>query len=109
MPRSGSCVASAARTASGNGATQTASGSSLAAMVRASAVSGALPTLAVQVHWSMDGVNFGPADPADAFTPITAAGALARQFTVKASHYRFVWSIGGTTPSFTFSIDTLEW
>ena len=109
MPRSGSCVASAVRTASGNGATQTASGSSLSAMVRVSAASGTLPTLAVQVQWSMDGVNFVAADPVDTFATITATGGLARQFSVKASHYRFAWTIGGTTPSFTFTIDTLEW
>jgi hypothetical protein len=52
------------------------------------------------VQWSPDGTNFGPADPADTFTAITATGTVAKVFTVKAPYFRLSW--GAPTGSFTF-------
>lgn len=37
-----------------------------------------------------------------------ATGAKVKQFTIKAPYYRVVWTIAGTTPSYTFTIHTLE-
>jgi hypothetical protein len=47
--------------------------------------------------------TFAPGDTADAFTAITTAVNRVKNFQVKAPHYRLVWAITGTTPSFTFS------
>lgn len=65
-------------------------------------------TLDLSVEWSHDGTTFGPAETADAFSQLTQPGgvqAVVKQFDVKAPQYRVVWTLGGTTPSFTFSID----
>ena len=50
------------------------------------------------------GSTWASADPVDAFTQITAAGNVAKQFRCKSNVYRIVYAIGGTTPSFTFSV-----
>jgi hypothetical protein len=53
------------------------------------------------------GTTFATPDgTADAFTALTAAGVKVKQFALKAPHYRLVWTITGTTPSFTFSART---
>jgi hypothetical protein len=44
------------------------------------------------------------ADPTDAFAQVTAAGNKIESYTVKAPYYRVVWAVGGTAPSFTFSV-----
>lgn len=68
------------------------------------AASGTTPTLDVSVEWSVNGgFTWHAADPADAFTQITTTGDVAKSFEIKGSLYRLVWTIGGTTPSFTFS------
>lgn len=112
-------VASAARTTSGNSgalvtpqvndAGQLSAPRALCLQVATTAASGTTPTLAIAVEWSFDGTTFAPSDPADTLTQITgtANGNLAKSFSVKGLYYRIVWTIGGTTPSFTFSIDDL--
>src|SRR5438067_1679914 len=100
-------VASAARTATGNTAALTLSerGQRLAATIDATAVSGTTPSLTLTVEWSQDGgVTFAQGDPADTFTAITATGTKVKDFQIKSDTYRYVWTITGTTPSFTFSI-----
>ena len=97
-------VASAARTTTGNSGALTAQGTVLDVLVDCTAVSGTSPTLDVTVEWSHDGTNFAAADTADAFTQITAAKKTVKRFDLKGPYHRFVWTIGGTTPSFTFSI-----
>lgn len=107
QPRS--VVASAARTATGQSVAIRPQGFAhyINLAIDLTAVSGTTPTLDVTVEWSEDdGVNiawFG-ADPADAFTQLTAVGSKVKQFTVKGNSYRVVWTIGGTTPSFTFQV-----
>jgi len=98
-------VASAARTTSGNSGAQPAEKAlNLALVVEVTASSGTTPTLDLTVEWSMDGTNFAVADPADSFTQITTSPTRrAKTFTVKGTSYRLVWTIAGTTPSFTFS------
>jgi hypothetical protein len=63
--------------------------------------------MTLSVEWSLDGgTTFGPADPVDAFTAVTnvATGVKVKLFDVKGPHYRVVWTITGTTPSFTFKL-----
>lgn len=68
------------------------------------AVSGSGASLALQVQWSLDGVNFGTPDPAsDSFAAITAVGGAVKQVPVRAPYYRISATITGTTPSFTLS------
>ena len=84
-------------------------GSSVVITANVTALAGTLPTLALSVQWSADGTNFGPADPPDAFTQITATGVVSKSFTNKARWFRVAWVLGGTTPSFTFTRDTIEY
>lgn len=73
------------------------------------AVSGTTPTLDLTVEWSFDGgVTFLVGEPADTFTQKTAAGSGAKVFTAKGNAYRVKWTIGGTTPSFTFSVTEVQ-
>lgn len=101
-------LASAARTASGNSgglAIREASDRSLHLLLSVTAVGGVTPTLDVSVEWSMDGgVTFAASDPVDSFAQIIAAKNVVETYTLKAPHYRVVYAIAGTTPSFTFSV-----
>mgnify|MGYP000652015337 CR=1 FL=1 len=99
-------VASAARTTTGNsGALRLRSmARNISLLVDVTAASGTGPTLALSVEWSHDGgTTFAAGEPADTFTQISAASKAVKRFDVKAPDYRIVWTIGGTTPSFTFS------
>jgi len=102
-------VPSAARTTTGNGsgfgvpqggfetpATQ------LAVFVDVTATSGT-PSMTLSVEWSHDGTTWFVADPADAFTAITATGKKVKVFTQKGPFARLAWAITGGTPSLTFS------
>lgn len=100
--------ASSAKTATGNsGSIQVPPGSpNLAIIVDATAQSGVTPTLDFSVEWSNDGTTFATVDTADTFAQITGANVprtRAKAFAVKGKHFRLVWTIAGTTPSFTFS------
>jgi hypothetical protein len=99
-------VASAARTTTGNSGPRTVpeAGSQLSLWVNVTATAGT-PTLDLTVEWSDDGgTTFASADTSDAFMQITAAKVTVKQFAVRAPIYRVVWTVGGTTPSFTFSV-----
>ena len=107
-PLSPQFLASAARTTSGNSETfDAAEKRELIVTVNVTAASGSSPTLAVQAQHSPDGViwdNLGTA-----FTTVTAAPAtLTKTFGTAANPFhRYVrasYTIGGTTPSFTFSV-----
>lgn len=70
------------------------------------AVSGTTPSMTLSMQWSDDsGTTWFNADPADAFTAITATGQVVKQFTIKAPAFRVKWTITGTTPSFTFALN----
>jgi hypothetical protein len=99
-------ITSAARTASGQSASlQCGQTPVIALLANVTAVSGTTPTLTISVEWSPDGGStWASADPVDAFTQITAATNVAKQFRCKSNVYRVVFTIGGTTPSFTFSV-----
>lgn len=97
--------ASAARTATGNGTLfdVTPGASSLALYIDVTSASGTTPTLDLTVEWSPDGgTTWHTAQAPDAFTQITAAGKVVKVFAVKGPSARIVYTIGGTTPSFTF-------
>ena len=108
-------LASAARSSSGaSSAIDLArrGGTKIALTVHVTAVGGDNDeTLDLSVEWSHDGINFAAAEPADSFNQILqTAGApqrVAKAFDIKAPQYRIVWTLGGTTPSFTFAVDEL--
>lgn len=99
---------SSARTATGNSGPIdiAAHASNLAVLINCTAASGTTPSLTLSVEWSHDGTVFAPAETADAFTAITAATSKVKAFAVKGNYYRLVWTITGTTPSFTFTLST---
>lgn len=96
---------SSAKTATGNsGAIRVPQGSTAAAITAlVTVVSGTTPSMTLSVEWSHDGTNFAVGDTADTFTALTAAANKVKQFDVKGEWFRLVWTITGTTPSFTFS------
>lgn len=68
------------------------------------AVSGASASMTLSVQWSEDGTVWADSDPVDTFTAITATKSVVKQFQVKARLFRVVYTITGTSPSFTFSL-----
>ena len=99
-----SVTASSAKTVSGNsGSIKAPNGPQVAILAAVSAVSGTTPSMTLSVEWSNDGSNFVPADAADTFTAITATPGAAKSFAAKGEFFRLVWTITGTTPSFTFA------
>jgi hypothetical protein len=98
-------VASAARTTTGNSAALTPGhvGESLALLLDITAVAGT-PNLVLSVEWSNDATNWAVPEVADAFAAVTTAVKRVKVFERKAMFYRVVWTITGTTPSFTFSV-----
>lgn len=104
-----SVAASAARTATGNSGSKQVSpdAPNLAILVDVTAQAGVTPTLTFSVEWSHDGTTFAAVDTADDFVQITGAQVprqRVKAFAVKGKHFRVVWTVGGTTPSFTFSV-----
>ena len=111
MAGTGIVVISAARTASGNsGAIKADIGArNLSVLVDVTAASGTVPTLDTTIEWSFDGTNFAVVDGTqDLLAQVTAAAKKVKTFTVRAQWYRIVWTITGTTPSFTFAVSALE-
>jgi hypothetical protein len=100
---------SAARTTSGNQSVGVDDlGNNVCVQVVVTASSGTTPTLDLSVEWSMDGISWSPAATPDTFTQITGNASVVKTFTTKGPLYRIVYTIGGTTPSFTFSVRTYE-
>lgn len=97
-------AASAARTTSGSSAAITSPSSQSSAIhVDVTAVTGTSPTLDLTVEWSNDGTTWVKAEPAESFTQITAAKTAVKAVVLKGAYFRLVWTLTGTTPSFTFS------
>lgn len=109
---------SSARTASGNGATYTNyNGAGVIFFVNVTAVSGTTPTMTVRLQESWDGTNWRDIDTTNLQTASITAAVLAKlelgrglANVANASRngnaprlLRAAWTIGGTTPSFTFS------
>lgn len=98
-------VQSAARTVTGQSGPVASGpiGKSVSLFIDCTAVGGVGPTLDLSLEWSNDGNSWAAAEPADTFTQITAAKKVVKTFARKAAMYRLRWTLGGTTPSFTFS------
>lgn len=107
MPNFGAtpnAVPSAARTTTGqSSAIDCGNSRNVALLVDVTAVSGTTPSATFSVEWSHDGTNWFAADPADVMTAITAAAKRVKYVDTKAPNMRLVWTITGTTPSFTFA------
>lgn len=100
--RTAADVSSAARTATGTGtAFDTSDLVALFATLTVSARSGTNPTLDVTLETTVDGTNWYTAG---SFTQKTATGSEAKAFGALGPQCRWKWTIGGTTPSFTFTI-----
>lgn len=105
MPSS-NVVASAARTTTGQSAAiGMPDRTNVNLAVNVSAVSGTTPNMALTVEWSNDGTTWYKSDPADTFTALTATGNVVKNLTVKGAFARLVWTLTGTSPSFTFAAD----
>ena len=75
------------------------------AVVSGPAVSGsASPTLNVSLQFSQDGSTWTPANSAETFAPITAAGIFTLAVPSRGQFVRAAWTVSGTTPSFTTAI-----
>jgi hypothetical protein len=105
--RPDAALASAARTASGVGAAfNTDAADSLEAFLTVSAASGTSPTLDVRLETSIDGGTTWRT--VDSFVQIAAVGTRNAVFGPLGDTCRWAWTIGGSTPSFTFAISAEE-
>lgn len=99
-------VASAARTVSGASALLPGYGpaSTLRAQLNVTAAAGTTPTLNVVLEDSVDGGSTW--NTIGTFAQRTAAGREVVNVTAPfADMLRVSWTVGGTTPSFTFQVD----
>lgn len=102
-------ASSAARTTSGSAAMAVDDiGDTISIFVSVTAVSGTTPTLDISIEWSPDGATWAQAETPDTFAQIIATKNVVKSFTDKARYFRVVWTIAGTTPSFTFSVLAYE-
>lgn len=98
-------VPGAARTTSGDSGVLSGWGaaSKLRAQLNVTAASGTSPTLDVVLEDTLDGTNF---NTVGTFTQRTAAGRQVIDITgLFSDRLRVRWTIGGTTPSFTFTVN----
>ncbi len=93
-----------ARTTNGNsGDLRTSNGESVRAQLNVTAASGTTPTLNVLIEDTLDGINY---NTIGTFAQKTSSGREVINITVPFSEtLRVSWTIAGTTPSFTFSVD----
>jgi hypothetical protein len=97
--------ASGAKTTSGNsGNPATDFGQCVASLINVTAVSGTTPTLDLVLQESFD--NAVTWQDIYHMPRITATGTYTSPFMTIGGRRRWVWTIGGTTPSFTFGITT---
>lgn len=102
--RADAAVASAARTASGTGtAFNTEDATAFESTLTVSAASGTSPTLDVRLETTVDGTNYYTVA---SFGQKTTTATEARAFGPLGDTCRWAWTIGGTSPSFTFAIST---
>ncbi len=98
-------AAAAARTASGNTGPQSGFGDerTLRAQLNVTAASGTSPTLDVVLEDTLDGTNW---NVIGTFAQKVALGREVLNVTAPfTDQLRARWTLGGTTPSFTFSVD----
>lgn len=78
----------------------------IAVQIVCSPITGTTPSATFAVQWSEDGVTWFDEELsagvyAGPFTAFTAAGGRVKSFSPKGSRMRLLWTISGTTPSFT--------
>lgn len=97
-------VSSAARTVTGNSSTLSGYGTikQLRAQLNVTAASGTTPTLDVLIQDSLDGTNWNTIGTFAQKT--TTAREVINITTPFADRVRILYTIGGTTPSFTFDV-----
>jgi hypothetical protein len=97
-------IESLARTTNGSsGDLRVYGGESLRAQLNVTAATGTAPTMSVLIEDTLDGVNY---NTIGTFAQKTAAGREVINITVPFSEtLRVSWTIAGTNPSFTFSVD----
>lgn len=98
-------VAAGARTTTATGTPfNTEDAIAFSAKLSITAASGTTPTLDLKLQESVDGTNW---NDVAAFPQKTGAGTHSKTFgpLTPGSQCRWSWTIGGTTPSFNFSID----
>lgn len=101
----GADLASAARTATGQSAAFPIENAiEIDYEVAVTAATGTGPTLQVKLQVSQDGVTWYDAWP-NALPNLTGVGTQRATATAHGVFGRWVWTIGGTTPNFTFAID----
>lgn len=100
-------VPSAARTVSGVSDTFSTVGMGLLnTNIVVSAVSGTSPKLDIELQFSDDGTNWSPTHSSKRFT--SAPDNYRIQGVRSAGrYYRYIWTIAGTSPSFTFQVDSV--
>lgn len=95
-------ASSAARTATGDGSSvEVGDRGVVRLLLDVTAASGTSPTLDVTVETSFDGTTWRQAGT---FTQQTAVGTERKSFSGLDRFVRVTWTIGGTTPSFTFEV-----
>lgn len=95
-------VPAGTRTAAGTGATvEMAERSTLRLTLNVTAASGTSPTATVTIEHSRDGSTW---TAHSSFAAATAVGSQRKVFGGLDNLVRATWTMGGTTPSFTFSI-----
>jgi hypothetical protein len=105
QPAGTNAVPSAARTATGNSGALRVYGDKINLLVDVTTVSGTTPSMTLTVEWSHDGTTWFPAATPDTLgAAITAGVKRVHTVDVKGAFARVVWTISGTTPSFTFAI-----
>lgn len=96
-------LASATKTATGSSAAfSTADMDSVNVLLVISAASGTTPTLDLALETTADGTNYYSAGTFPQQT--TTNAGISRVFGDLGATSRWTWTIGGTTPSFTFAI-----
>lgn len=97
-------LASGARTASGEGSSvDLGNTKELVVTLDVSAASGTTPTLDAKLQHSPDGVKWS--DLGTAFGQKTGVSREVKAFTQYHRYVKVVYTIGGTSPSFTFSVE----
>ena len=105
QPAGTNAVPSAARTASGNSGALRVYGDKINVFLDVTAVSGTTPSATFTVEWAHDGTTWFPAATPDTLGAAVTAGVKRVQTVdVKGPFLRVVWTVSGTTPSFTFAV-----
>lgn len=94
---------SASRTSSGNSGNGVYSGENSEAIVYLdiTAASGTTPTLNVVIQDTIDGTNW---DTVSSFTQASSTGREVKRISNFSRYMRISYTVGGTTPNFTFSV-----